>query len=237
MKYIFLVIICVIVALILSFNKYKSEEYSSLSKKDAPLKSLYGFSMVIIEIFSKLLKRQQYDCSKEKLYRKLKSVSFCICSFTIIIIFGLLYTFTSSTPKTISNPNFTKKESTIEITSSEADTSTDSTTSSMTDDEKHQKIKDTISIFESHRESIEALFLNENENYMYVTKPLMLITEYGEENISISWSFEPDNIIDSSGNIIYENVSAEGCSTLAYAQLTLNDVTATLTIPIFICPP
>ena len=237
MKYIFLLIICTIVALIISFKKYKHEEYCSLSGKDAPLKLLYGFSMVIIDLGSRFIKGHTPASSKEKLYTKLKSVSLGICAFTIIIFFGLLYSFSSPNTKTCYNSNTLKKEATLEVTSNEPDTAIDSTSSSSLEDEKYNKIKETVSIFESHREDIERLFLNENESYMSVTKPLNLIEKYGDENIIISWSFEPDNVVDSFGNIIYENVSNEGCSTLAYAQLTLNDVIATLTIPIFICPP
>lgn len=237
MKYVFLLIICVIVALIISFKKYKYEEYSSLSGKDAPLKLLYGFSMVIIDLCPRFIKGHTPTPSKDKLYTKLKTVSFGICAFTIIIFFGLLYSFTATTTKASYKNNTSKKEATLEVTSNETNTATDSTSSPSLEDEKYNKIKETVSVFESHREEIESLFLNENESYLSVTKPLNLIKEYGDENIIISWSFEPNNVVDSSGNIIYENVSNEGCSTLAYAELTLNDVTATLTIPIFICPP
>lgn len=237
MKYIFLLIICVIIALIISFRKYKFQEYCSLDKKSAPLKPIYGFSMVIIDLAFVFLKGQKNDSSKEKLYTKLRSVSLGICSFTIIIFFGLIYSFTTPASKQASKEEFSKTQSSLDISSNETDASTDATSSSALEDEKYIKIKDTISIFESYREDIESLFLDENESYMSVDKPLNLITEYGEENIIISWSFEPDNVVDNSGNIIYDNVSADGCSTFAYAQLTLNDVSATLTIPIFICPP
>lgn len=237
MKYVYLLILCIIIALIISFRSYKQESYASLSKKDAPLKALYGFSMVLISLAGKFVKVNQSEASKEKLYAKLKSISIGICAFTIIIFFGLLYSFTSKAPASTENNN---QESTLEIADIDVkddDTTTESTSSPTLENEKYNKIKETISIFENYREDIESTFLNENENYMSVTKPLNLVTEFGEENIAISWAFEPDNVVDSSGNILYENISDNGCSTLVYATLTLDDVTATLTIPIFICPP
>lgn len=193
--------------------------------------------MVLIAIACKFLKTNQAESTPKKLYAKLKSVSMGVCAFTIIIFFGLLYSFTSKTTNSAEN-SITK--STLEVTDTdinEKDTTKENTSSPTLENEKYNKIKDTISIFENYREDIEKTFLNENESYMSVTKPLILVSEFGEENIAITWSFEPDNVVDSSGNILYENVSANGCSALAYATLTLDDVTATLTIPIFICPP
>ena len=229
MKYIYLLILCTIIALVLSFKNYKKEAYEHISAKEAPLKFLYGFSFLLENIFAKVSKSKPSD----NLATKLKSISFGICAFTIIIFFGFLFcvTATKSNTETPDKDLEVTKESTLTILENE---STDGT---ITETESYDILKDTIAIFESYRKDIEQEFLAENSSYYSITKPLNLIKQYGPENILISWSFETENVIDEAGNIIYENIDEAGCSTLAYATLTLGDVSATLTIPIFISPP
>lgn len=226
--------------MIISFRNYKCEMYSSLSKKEAPLKFVYGFSMVIVALINKIAKEDRHTAA-EKLNSRLKSISFGICAFTIIMFFGFLYTLTASDSALARESDNTSSNAYL---NTEADTESilktdfsDSDTSSFLENESYNKIKNAISIFEDNREAIEKAFLNENESCLSIKEPLNLISEFGEENIHISWSFEPDNVIDTQGSIIVENIPSEGCSTLAYAKLTLDDVSATLTIPIFICPP
>ena len=215
--------------MILSFKNYKKEAYDHISSKEAPLKFLYGFSFLLENIFAKISKSKTSD----NLATKLKSISFGICAFTIIIFFGFLFcvTATQSKAETPDKNLDITKESTLTILENE---STDST---ITETDSYDVLKDTIAIFESYRKGIENEFLAENSSYYSITKPLNLIKQYGPENILISWSFETENVVDETGNIIYENIDEAGCSTLAYATLTLNDVSATLTIPIFISPP
>jgi len=232
MKYIYILLLCMLFALIVSFRKYKSECFSFLTNKEAPLKVFYGFSMLILTLLSKNAGNKK-NTSPDKLSNILKSISYGLCAFIIIIFFGFLYTFTAS-----DNAKPVKNDDKIQASSlSDAQIDTTNSTTASDETESFNKIKDTITIFESHRNEIEQAFLDENKSCLSITKPLKLISEYGEEGILISWSFEPENVIDTDGNIIYENVSSEGCSTLAYARLTLDDVTATLTIPIFISPP
>lgn len=228
MKYVYLFILCTIVALIISFKNYKREEYEAIPSKDAPLKFVYGLSMVIISLSSFFTKNKNIS-DKNILKAKLKSVSFGICAFTIIICFGLLFCFTNNVTKKAPVIDDTLPEETLEIVSSESQTDIEP--------ESYDKLKDTIAIFEGYRKDIEKAFLAENVSCYSITCPLNLINTYGNENVLISWTFETDNVIDDKGNIIYENIDEKGCSTLAYANLTLNDVSATLTIPIFISPP
>lgn len=229
MKYIYLFILCTIFALVISFKNYKKEAYDYISAKEAPLKFLYGFSFLLENIFAKISKSKTSD----NLVTKLKSISFGLCAFTIIIFFGFLFcvTSTSSKAKTPDKNLESTKESTLTILENE------STDNIITETTSYDVLKDTIAIFESYRKGIESEFLAENSSYYSITKPLNLIKQYGPENIVISWSFETENVIDEAGNIIYENIDETGCSTLAYATLTLNDISATLTIPIFISPP
>jgi len=63
------------------------------------------------------------------------------------------------------------------------------------------------------------------------------LTKYGDEPILINWTFETENIINKDGTINYSNISSDGCQTMAYANLSFGDAKATLSIPIFICPP
>ncbi len=239
MKYIYLLILCTIIAMIISFRNYKCEMYSSLTKKEAPLKLFYGFAMVISVLINKFSKN--HHTSSDKLNNRLKSISFGICSFTIIMFFGFLYTFTAtdSTSKNEEKGSSHNTELVVEA-DTEATSGTehgDSDDSSFLENESYNKIKNTISIFEDNRDAIEKTFLNGNESCLSVKTSLNLISVLEDTDIHISWSFEPDNVIDSQGNIIIENISSDGCSTLAYAKLTLDDVSATLTIPVFICPP
>ena len=126
--------------------------------------------------------------------------------------------------------------SSADVTNTTSPTDTENT-SPDSETKKYEHISNTIAVIEKYREDIEAEFLGENESLFSITKPLNLISEYGEEKILISWSFEAENVIDEDGNILYENIGNEGLSTLAYAALTLNGTTATLTIPICISPP
>ncbi len=237
MKYVYLLIFCTLITLIFSFRNYKKDSYASLSKKEAPLKILYGFSMLLISLST--LVNKEYS-STENLSKKLKAISVGISAFSILIFLGLMYSFSTSVPAAKSSSNQSQLSTTF---LNEADTdSSNSIVNSETsefsmENEEYNQIKESIAIFEKYREDIEKAFLGENESYLSITHPLNLISEYGEEGILISWSFETENVIDSEGNIIYDNIGEEGCSTLAYATLTLNDTSATLTIPICISPP
>lgn len=228
MKYVYLLILCTIVALIISFKNYKREEYEAIPAKDAPLKFLYGLAMLIISLSTLFIKNKNTS-DTNILKEKLKSISFGLCAFTIIIFFGLLFCFTNKTSKKTPEINNQIPEETFEIVSNESQTEIEP--------ESYDKLKNTIAIFESYRKDIEKEFLSKNVSCYSITSPLNLINSFGKENIRISWTFETENVIDEKGNIIYENIDEKGCSTLAYANLTLDDVSATLTIPIFISPP
>lgn len=224
MRYIYLLILCIIIALIVAFKNYKIEAFKDFSPKKFPLKFIYGFCMLFI----------RKPLPKDILMSRLRTISICTMSFTALILMGFIYTFTNK-PTDVKNisGNFEIASSHLEIPTTEGSSIADDST----DNESYNYVKETIAVFEKYREDIELSFLGDNQNLFAITEPLNLITEYGEENIHIRWDFETDGIIDNNGNIIYDNVGNEGFSTLAYAHLSLNDISATLTIPICISPP
>lgn len=227
MIYIYLLILFILLALIITFRNYKQEHYKSFDKKQAPLFFIYGFCMLLCDVFSRLSKSNKKQ-KIEDLQDKLKVISFGVTTFMILIFFGLL--------TCIKIP---KNESTEKLISEESSFTYSEETSSMaeTTPDKYAQIKDTISLFEKYRADIEDEFLGENTNFLSINKPLNLLTKYGDEPILINWTFETENIINKDGTINYSNISSDGCQTMAYANLSFGDAKATLSIPIFICPP
>lgn len=224
--------------MIISFNHYNISAYNSFTKKDAPLKFVYGFSLFLVTTYIRISRKADMvlkNNSKE-LNKILRSVSLGVMAFTMIIFLGLLYTLkpiASDKASSLNNDSSGSIETDKQLTSN----SQTNISEEMPQDESYNIIKDAIELFEENREGIEKAFLGNNESPLSISEPLNLISEYGDEKILIEWSFETPDIIDVFGNILYENIENTGCSTLAYAKLTLNDVTATLTIPIAISPP
>ena len=169
MKYVYLLILCCVVALIIAFKNYKKEAFNSIASKDAPLKFLYGFSMIFV----------RKKLSQDELNARLRTISLCITAFTLLIFFGLLCTFKDSSTADKAKLKTSGSLEIVENDSTSIEEDSDVYIEDSTRENEHYNyVKETIAIFEEYREDIENTFLDDNESFFAITEPLNLITTY-----------------------------------------------------------
>lgn len=153
---------------------------------------------------------------------------YSITSTLITSIFATLYCVTLffNTDKkisSISRPNIGEGDSSISIN---IDSEIYSGTMDLEILEKQITFEEAIEIFSNYREELDKCILGNNTSFCEVISPLNFPSSIGSENIAISWHISNPDIIDYTGNILFDNMTSDSFDLEIIASLRLGEHTA-----------
>lgn len=243
--------ICIVI-----FRRYKDEYIKTLDTENFSIKSVLGFAAICTDLLHKIsFFKNSKAYSKEK--KLLSSINvgtsaenniythhMRLLSYSIIVILissflGLAYCLTlADTNKenisTLTRPSVGEGKQNISLIT---DSEMFSGTIDISIDEEKYSFEETMELFGSYRAEFDSTVLGENVSFLHVTAPLVLPSTIGNEGITISWHISDPNIIDYSGSLIEENISADGSSLELTATLSLGNFSADICYQLKVYPP
>ena len=157
-----------------------------------------------------------------------KILIYSVCSTMIISLFATgycvsLFFLKNDKILSISRPNVGEGDSTISMN---IDSEIYSGTINIQIQEQQITFEEAIEIFSKYREELDHYVLGNNTSFCEVTTPLNFPSTIGTENITISWYISDPNIIDYTGNILFNNLSSDNSNLEIIATLKLGEHTA-----------
>ena len=154
---------------------------------------------------------------------KQKIILYSISSTLIISLFAAIYCISQFIVKddeisSISRPNIGEGDSTISIN---VNSEIYSGTIDIEVQEKQITFEEAINIFSKYRDELDHFVLSENKSFSEITSPLNFPSQIGTENISISWYISDPNIIDYTGDILFDNMLSDNANLEITATLKL----------------
>lgn len=182
---------------------------------------LFLSSCIAFIILHKKYRNSQKNFSK-------KIILYSISSTLMISIFATVYCVslffdTDDKISSISRPNIGEGDSTISIN---VDSEIYSGTIDLEILEKQISFEEAIEIFSKYRDELDNYVLGDNTSFCEVTFPLSFPSSIGSENIAISWYISNPDIIDYTGNILFDNMTSNSTDLEITATLKLDDHTA-----------
>lgn len=257
MIFIYFIMLSLIIILATVLRKYRIEYKKDLNKKEHPLRFLYGMCFFLTDFYIKIYKKvkpngeEPFHSTKNKIHMLhpgksisgmvyislAKRLAASIAVFTIFMTAGAIYSISTL----LTDKNVTELKRPTDGLDSVTYTliaDNDETTELIEVDvsKKMYEYSEIITLFDKYREDIISAMLGENTSPEYVTKPLCFPSSIGDESISLSWQPENLSYIDLNGNLIYENISAEGTHTSVYVTMRLDDTEATLMAGVILYP-
>lgn len=237
-------ILCLVAALLC--GRYKRELFSELNKKEHPLLFLYPASARVLDLFrsrsssqasSKLtsLMKQLYvreNVDRELYIYKVKKLSTIVGIICVICIVGALSFISSNSAKlvrSLARASFGGGRTSYTLDAQYNETS--ETVEIILDEEKKSE-EEIKAAFEESYEGIIDEMLGENGSLNEVSKPLDLISSYGD--ISISWEISDTSLIDYRGELTEDIEENEYIPVDMYATLSIDEISQVYSIPVVI---
>lgn len=182
------------------------------------------FSILIIgSCIAFIILNKKYKNSQKTFKQKI--IIYSLVSTFIISVFASAYCislFFSIDKKisSISRPDIGEGNSTISVN---VDSDIYSGTIDLEVLEKQISFEEAIEIFSKYREELDNYVLGNNSSFCEVTTPLNFPSSIGNENIAISWYITNPDIIDYTGNILFENIISDTADLEIVATLKLEE--------------
>ena len=216
-------------------------------KKDK-LSPLYGMSMFIADRIPKgLLHKNTYTESlikklnvqeniKKEIYMyRVNKIASCLGIFILFLIFGMAISFSENKDnkgqiKTLDRDGqsissysfFSKNGNNVEKINVEVD--------------QRQLSKDeSLKLMENSRNKLVKLVLDKNKSTNHIDKPLNLIREIPDTDISVTWDISDGRVLNYDGQIM-SDVSQEGTIVNLTANMELNELTLSYTFAVNVFP-
>lgn len=181
---------------------------------------LIGSSIAFVTLQKRYSTRKNVSKPKLILFSLLSTIFISV----IAIIYCISLIFSSANAiNSISRPDIGEGDKTISIN---VDSEIYSGTIDIDIQEKKLTFEEAMNIFSNYRQELDHNVIGENSSFLKVTTPLYFPSSIGKENIAISWYISNPNVIDYTGNILTENMTAETEDIEIIATLKLDEHTA-----------
>ena len=247
MKYALGLLLIAMIIFVIASRNYKRSLFKKLDTREDPLKLLYSASARIFDFFRKLFPSKDANTKLHLLMRRLcvrenveqelylysvRKTATIFCTIFLLCAMGILLDISTDddlSVKTLSRGEYGDGDTSYSL-NADYNGSTEAVEISVqeemyTDDE-------ILELFENSLDAIKEEVLAENSSFEDVNTSLDLITEYDE--ISISWEIEDTSLIDYSGDPASDIEEDESCLVNLYMTLSIEDVSATYTLPVCI---
>ena len=181
---------------------------------------LTSASIALIKILKTYSKRKNEFKPKLILFSLLSTI--VISAIAIIYCVNLIFS-EKKAVNILSRPNVGEGDKTVSIN---VDSEIYSGTIDIEIQEKELTFEEAMDIFSTYRQELDNSLLGENDSFLNITTPLYFLSSIGKENISISWYISKPNIIDYTGNILTDNMTAETEDLEIIATLKLGEHSA-----------
>lgn len=226
-----------------TFN-YKKKYRKTL--RNSKLDFLYGMSMFIFDMLKKLNiagRRSHENDSLRKIMVKdiiiqeeylymVNKTALCILVFFIVIFAGTVYDFTggdeSKYEKTLLRPDNGSNVKTYNLDVIEENSDEREKVTIKISKVRH-KDEYVYGLFEKYRDKVIERMLNGNSDADNICRDLKFDSEYGDEQISLSWGCRDNDIIDYGGKLSAES---SGKETVIYLTMSFEGRSREYEIPI-----
>ncbi len=229
---------------------YRREDRKKISKKEHRLWFLYGLSMFLIDRLPKKIIRKKTAAGKmlktlyvkenihqEQYFYLVEKTALCLCVLFLTCGIGTLVSFSEqaqASHKIVSLKRKINKDTDYSFVAEKTNGETENIEVTL---QKQELSEEEIRAgLEKKKKKLLQIFLGENQSADHVDMPLNLVTNFGEEDIFVSWELENTTWVDYEGKLA-DNIPAEGQPVSVSATMTWNNVNTIYEFIIYVYPP
>lgn len=246
---IYVIGIVLIVLLFIFTLPYKKTFRKKLNKKRHKLKLLYGISMFVADkIPKKIIYRNtrvnnlirdlsvKEDIKKDKYLYVVEKISISVLVIFASLVVGVLVSISESGGSDVIK-KLDRDSSLIKTYEFVVENDQGEQENVKIELNKKELSKESIKqLFDSIKEPLIKQVLKDNKSVEHIDSQLDLVSDFGEQNILISWEISNSSIIDYDGTIS-EKVSKNGENVNLTATMILEDVSEEYTFSVKVFPP
>ena len=216
-------------------------------KKDK-LRPLYGMSMFIADRIPKgLLHKNTYTESlikklnvqeniKKEIYMyRVNKIASCLGMFIFFLIFGMAISFSENKDNKGQIKTLDRDGQSISSYSFFAKNGDNVEKINVEVDQRQLSKDESLKLMENSRNKLVKLVLDKNKSANHIDKPLNLIREIPDTDISVTWDISDGRVLNYDGQIM-SDVSQEGTIVNLTANMELNELTLSYTFAVNVFP-
>lgn len=216
-------------------------------KKDK-LSPLYGMSMFIADRIPKgLLHKNTYTESlikklnvqeniKKEIYMyRVNKIASCLGMFILFLIFGMAISFSENKDNKGQIKTLDRDGQSISSYSFFAKNGDNVEKINVEVDQRQLSKDESLKLMENSRNKLVKLVLDKNKSANHIDKPLNLIREIPDTDISVTWDISDGRVLNYDGQIM-SDVSQEGTIVNLTANMELNELTLSYTFAVNVFP-
>ena len=216
-------------------------------KKDK-ISPLYGMSMFIADRIPKgLLHKNTYTESlikklnvqeniKKEIYMyRVNKIASCLGMFILFLIFGMAISFSENKDNKGQIKTLDRDGQSISSYSFFAKNGDNVEKINVEVDQRQLSKNESLKLMENSRNKLVKLVLDKNKSANHIDKPLNLIREIPDTDISVTWDISDGRVLNYDGQIM-SDVSQEGTIVNLTANMELNELTLSYTFAVNVFP-